>query len=54
MSIDSLLDNWEEWRSKIITFSKVESATRPFIKKKVAELESNDQYACLEGIFNVY
>lgn len=51
VNIDVLMRNWEEWCAKIINFSKVESASRPLIKKTLAELESIDKFACPEGLF---
>ena len=36
-----LLDDWPLWRERIIQLAKVESATRPFLKKILASLESN-------------
>lgn len=43
------MDTWEEWSAKIINFSKVESATRPNIKKILMELEKADKFTYLEG-----
>ena len=34
-----MLDNWLEWREKIVKLSKKESATRPMLKKLVEDLE---------------
>lgn len=50
VNVDSLMHSWEEWCAKVINFSKVESATRPFIKKILAELEKTDKFACPEGM----
>lgn len=36
------MDDWPQWRSKIIEFGKVESSTRPNIKKVLEKLEGND------------
>ncbi len=37
----SLLDSWPEWESKLLQFSKAESATRPAMRKILEELEAD-------------
>jgi len=37
----SLLDSWLEWETKIVKFSKAESATRPAMRKILEELEAD-------------
>ena len=37
----SLLDSWLEWETKIVEFSKAESATRPAMRKILEELEAD-------------
>ena len=44
------MDTWEEWSARIISFSKAESATRPFIKNILKELEKANECAYPEGI----
>ena len=45
----SLMDSWPEWRKKLIQFAKLESATRPVLKKVLGDLESEDSVACPDG-----
>ena len=41
-SASSLMDSWPEWRDKLIQFSKLESVTRPVLKKLLSDLEAKD------------
>lgn len=36
-----LMDDWPFWRERIIQLAKKESATRPYLKKILASLESS-------------
>ena len=54
-SAGSLMDSWPEWRDKLIQFSKLESATRPALKKLLGDLETKDSVACPDGeCFNTF
>ena len=46
---DSLMDSWPDWCAKILEFSKVESDSRPLVKKILQRLEEADN-ACPEGL----
>ena len=46
---DSLMDSWPDWCAKILEFSKVESDSRPLIKKILQRLEEADN-DCPEGL----
>ena len=46
---DSLMDSWPDWRMKILEYSKVESDSRPLIKKILQKLEKADSFAYPEG-----
>ena len=43
------MDTWKEWSAKVISFSKVESASCPYIKKILVELEKADKFTYPEG-----
>ena len=45
----SLMDSWPNWKDKLIQFSKLESATRPVLKKLLSDMESKDSVACPDG-----
>ena len=50
-----MMDSWPEWRDKLIQFSKLESATRPALKKLLGDLETKDSVACPDGeCFNTF
>ena len=36
------MENWVEWREKVIKFSRVEAASRPLIRKIVSKLDQED------------
>lgn len=36
----SLMNSWPEWRDKLIWFSKMESGTRPVLKKLLSDMDS--------------
>ena len=48
-NIHSLLDNWQEWKEKLIQFAKLESLTRPFLKKLLENLDKCDELAYPHG-----
>ena len=39
----SMMDGWQSWKEKIIKFAKIESVTRPMIKKLLEGLEECDE-----------
>ena len=39
--INILMDEWLEWKEKIVKMAKVESKTRPLVKKLVLEFDSS-------------
>ena len=45
------MDTWPDWCSKILKFSKLESATRPCIKKLLATLEKTDGLVYPDGTY---
>ena len=45
----SLLDNWQEWREKIIQLSKLESSTRPLLRKVLADIDKCEELTYPEG-----
>lgn len=47
--IHLLLDNWQEWKEKLIQFAKLESCTRPFLKKLLEGLDKCDELAYPHG-----
>ena len=40
-NVSSFMDTWPEWYSKLIKFSKLESTSRPLIRKLVEKLEEH-------------
>ena len=46
--VNSLMDCWPEWKEKLILLSKLESKSRPTIKKALDKLE-NENYEESEG-----
>ena len=48
-NIYSLLDNWQEWREKIIQLSKLESTTRPLLKKLLGGVDKCEELTFPEG-----
>jgi len=47
-----MMNDWPDWSTKIIEFSKLESTTRPFIRKLIAGLDKCDGLADPNGMFN--
>lgn len=45
----SLLDTWQEWREKIIQLSKLESSTRPLLRKVLAGIDNCEELTYPEG-----
>ena len=41
-TVSSLMNSWPEWKEKLIKLSKLESKTRPNIKKIIDVLENED------------
>ena len=41
-SVNSLMDEWSEWKGKIISLSKLESRNRSTIRKTLAVLEKEN------------
>ena len=52
-TVTSLLDSWPEWKQKLIELSKLESKTRPNIRKvlDVLESEDNKEYEGKTGVY---
>ena len=44
-----LMNSWPDWCVKILGFAKVESDSRPLIKKLLKKLEESDAFAYPEG-----
>ena len=40
----SMIEGWLEWSEKVIEFSRLESSTRPFLRKLLGDLEKSDQF----------
>lgn len=52
-SVNSLMDTWPEWCEKLLKFAKLESSTRPVIKKIIAKLEDcNSESKYYKFIYN--
>ena len=47
--IHSLLDNWQEWKEKIIQLSKLESSTRPLLRKVLAGVDKCEELTYPDG-----
>jgi len=45
------LENWLEWKEKLIQVAKVEASTRPSIKRLLEQLPSCDEISS-DGIVN--
>ena len=52
-TVTSLMDGWPEWKQRLIQLSKLESKTRPNIKKLLDALDNEDNTE-YEGIANYY
>lgn len=46
--VNSLMDTWVEWSTRILEFSKTESS-RPYIKKKLKKLEETENFPYPDG-----
>lgn len=46
----SIVENWLEWRDKLIQLAKMESATRPMMKKLLNNLDECDELLYPEGL----
>ena len=51
--VHSMMDNWLEWREKIIKFAKKESVTRPLLKKLLQHLEKCHELLYPHGQCNI-
>ena len=47
--VNSLIDSWVDWSAKILEFSKRESSSRPYLKKKLKTLEEAESYLYPDG-----
>ena len=54
LNLTAFMDNWLEWRAKLIKFGQVEYTTRPVIKKLLQKLDTCDDLLYPEGLFNVF
>ena len=45
----SMIDGWLDWREKLIQLAKLESTTRPMIKKLLEALEECDKLPYPQG-----
>jgi len=43
------LDGWEQWSEKVIEFSKIESSSRPFLKKVLKDFEKSNEFPYPSG-----
>lgn len=50
-NIPSVMDCWLEWKEKLIQMAKLESVTRPMIKKLLEGLEQCNELHCPQGIY---
>jgi len=49
------MEDWPEWRKKIINLAAKESLTRPLLKKILKELEESGEYQYPNGeMFSVF
>ena len=49
-NVNSLMDTWVEWSTKIVEFSKAESSSRPYIKKKLKKLDEAQNFPYPDGM----
>ena len=56
VSVNSLLEDWPLWQSRIISYSQLEKSNRLKVKQLLASLDesSSDTQHIDEGIFIVY
>ena len=40
-NVSSFMDTWPEWYSKLIQFAKLESSSRPLIRKIIEKLDEH-------------
>ena len=48
-NVNSLMDTWVEWSTRIVEFSKAESSSRPYIKKKLKKLDEAENFPYPDG-----
>ena len=53
-NVNSLMDSWPEWCRKLIKLSKLESSSRPLIRKILAKLDENSGDNSKVIIVNLY
>ena len=53
-NVNSLMDSWPEWYRKLIKLSKLESSSRPLIRKILAKLDENSGDNSKVIIVNLY
>ena len=46
VDIMSMMDGWQEWKEKLLQLAKLESVTRPLIKKLLEGLKESDELLC--------
>ena len=49
-NVNSLMYTWVEWSTKIAEFSKAESSSRPYIKKKLKKLDETQNFPYPDGM----
>lgn len=49
-----MMDNWIEWRERIVKLAKKESATRPLLKKLLDDLERCHELPYPHGQHNMH
>ena len=48
----TIVENWLEWRVKLIQLAQLESATRPLIRKLLRRIDEFDELQYPEGLFS--
>lgn len=48
-TVASLMDTWPEWKEKLIHLAKLDSGTRPMIKRILEKLERQEQIVYPDG-----
>ena len=48
-NVNSLMDTWVDWSTRIVEFSKTESSSRPYIKKKLKKLNEAESFTYPDG-----
>lgn len=49
-NFSSIVENWLEWREKLIQLARMETATHPIIKKLLNSLDECDELLYPEGL----